>query len=213
MAVFEQLYNQLVSGTIAFLPNLLAAIIVLLIGFIVGRVCGWIVKEIIVRSTVEKYLVSFKNINIKFSELADIIVKWLIYLVFIQQATIYLGVAAITEFVSGVLAFLPGVIAASLIIYIGYIIATFIKDRIIGTKTMYSRISGELVFLLVIYISIAMGLKSITGINTTLLDYVLLVLLLSGGIGLAIALGLGLKDVVAKVATEYVNEAKIGRKK
>ena len=208
LAVLDEMLLALWTQFIGVLPGIVAAAITLLIGLILGKVCGWLAREVVKRSTVEKYIAKSKHLNLQISTLFDIIVRWLIYLVFIQQASIFLGVVAITQFVNGILAFIPGIIGATIIIIVGYVIALYLKENIIGSKDVYSRLTGHIVFLLVIYLSIATGLKSISGLNTTLLDYVLLAILVSVGLGFAIAIGLGLKDVVREIAKDFVKKKK-----
>ncbi len=185
------------------LVRLVGAVILLLIGFIVGKVSGRIVREIIVRSRLDEIASEEKYLNLKPSHLGDLVTRWVIYLVFIQQATEVLAINTITEFIGGVYNFILGVVAAALTIMIGYGLAIYIKDKIITSKTVYSDITGKLVFGLILYLSIAIGLKFIKGVDTAILDYILLVLVGSVGAGLAIAIGLGLKDVIREMAMDW----------
>ncbi len=195
------------------LVRLVGAIILVLIGFIVGKVSGRIVREILVRSRLDEIASEEKYLNIKPSHLGDVVTRWVIYLVFIQQATEILAIQTVTEFIGGVYNFILGVVAAALTILIGYGIAVYIKDKIITSKTIYSDITGKLVFTLILYLSIAIGLKFIKGVDTTILDYILLVLVGSAGAGMALAIGLGLKDVIREMAMEWKKAEKKQKRK
>jgi hypothetical protein len=63
----------------------------------------------------------------------------------------------------------------------------------------YSDIVAKILFFLILYISIAMALP-LVGIDPTLVNNILLVIIGSVGLGLAIAIGLGLKDTIARMA-------------
>ena len=207
MAVsLEVMLLSLWTSMINSIPDVIGAALTLVIGFIVGKIMGKVVREILVRSSVDKYISKTDHMNIEISKIGSLAVKWIIYLVFIQQAALFLGVTTINEFIGIVVVYISQVIFASIAILAGYSIAVYFKDRIIRAKTLYSDIIGNVVFFLVVYLSIAIGLKFITVLNTTIIDYLLLIIVASVGFGMSIALGLGLKDVVAATAKEYLKK-------
>lgn len=206
LAILEQALTELWSNFLVYTPRIAAAVVALIIGLILGKVIGRIVKNILEKIEISKYITRTEKLPINIPNLFSVISRWAIYLVFIQQAAVFLKVEAITLFVNNIIAFLPGLIEAAIIIIVGYIIGAYLKDQILASKTTYSDLVGKVIFFLVIYLSIAMGMKSVSGINTSLLDNVLLVILASAGIGIAIALGLGLKDVVKESAKEYLKK-------
>ncbi len=191
------------------IPGVVGATLTLVIGFIIGKIAGKIVKEILVRSNVDSYVSKTDHLNIELSKIGALVTKWIIYLVFIEQAFLFLGVTAITDFIGVVVAYISQVIFASVAILIGYSLAVYFKDKIVTSRTLYSDIVGKTVFFLIVYLSIAIGLKFITVLNTTIIDYLLLIIVASVGLGLAIALGLGLKDVVAAAASDFVKKKTI----
>jgi len=202
----ESMLSNLWISTQNAIPSVLAAAITLIIGFIVGKLLGKVVKEVLVRSNVDSYISETEHMSIKVSTIGSLLVRWIIYLVFIQQAAVFLGVSTITEFIGFVITYISQVVFAATTIIIGYAIAIYLKDKVITAKTVYSDIMGKAVFFLVIYLSIALGLKFITVLNTTIIDYLLLIIVASVGLGMAIALGLGLKDVVSAAAKEYLKK-------
>lgn len=207
MIDLESALTTLWNNVVNFIPGFVAAIITLVIGFIIGKVIGRVVKEALVRANVDKFISKQEHLNLEISSIFSVLIRWVIYVVFIQQAAMFLGVAAITTFVTSVLQFLPGLIAAAVVIIIGYVLAVYLKDQIITSKTMYSDIIGKVVFFLLVYISIAMALPFV-GINTALINNILLIIIASVGIGIAIALGLGLKDVISETAKDYAKRFK-----
>jgi len=192
------LMNTMLSGFIAILPNILAALIVLLFGLVLGRVLGRISEEIAVRSKIDKWISQKNHITFNVSSVANVIVRWVVYLVFIEQAAIFLGIAAVQSFISSIIGFIPGLIGAGIIIIVGYAIAIYMKERIITGKTMYSSIVGKIVFFLLLYFSIALALP-FTGVNPTLVNWALLIIIASFGLGMAIAMGLGFKEFFAEM--------------
>lgn len=200
--VYEQVFISLWDNFIGSLPGLIAAIITLLIGLVLGKVLGRVVKEVLIRTNVDSYTTEKHKLAFKLSDIFSLITRWWIYLVFIQQSAVFLNVAAITTFVNSLIAFIPGLVESAIIIIVGYVIASYMKDKIISAKTLYADIIGKTVFFLMVYISIALALPFV-GINPTLINWILLIIIAAIGAGLAIAIGFGLKDVVAQAAKDY----------
>ena len=213
MVGVEQALMNIWTSAAEILMNAVGAVVVLIVGFILGKILGRIVKEILLKVKLDEFVSEEKYLNIKPSVLGDIVTRCTIYLVFIQQAAMLLGVEAITQFVASAYEFILGVVAAVLTILIGYGLAVYLKDKVITSKTVYSDITGKLVFGLVLYLSVAIGLKFIKGVNTEILDYILLVIIASVGVGVAIALGLGLKDIIADMARTWLKAGKVQRRK
>lgn len=203
--MLEQTLLEIWDSIVAGIPGLIFAILTLLIGLGVGKLIGRIVREILLRSKIDKWTTEREKLPFRLYNIFDIIVRWLIYLVAIQQAAVFLGIVAVTTFVNSVIGFIPKLIGAAVIVIVGYVLAAYIKDRIIATKTLYADIVGKVIFFLLLYLSIALALPYV-GIDPTLINWILLVMIASIGLGIAIALGLGLKDVVAESARRYAKK-------
>ena len=197
---------------LAFVPNLIGAIILLIVGFIVGKVMGLVVREILVRTGVDRYLKKEEHLNFKASSVFDVIIRWAIYAVFISSAVQMLGIPILSNVMINIAYYIPRIIGSIIVILSAYAIAIYVKDEILAAKTIYSDVLGKAVFFLILYIGIAIGLP-IIGIDTTLIDNLLLILAGATGIGIALAMGFGLKDVVNDMAKDYAKDFKKKRKR
>jgi len=194
---------QIWASTLNILPNVIAAIILLLVGWALGKVIGRVVKEVLRRLRLDRY---FKfGEAFKVSEIFSIAIAWIIYLVFIKAAVGTLGIAALDEFVGNVLAFIPKILGAMIIILVGYVIAEYVQREVTKTKTEYSRTIGKVIFFFTLVISIAIALPFLQ-IDTTLINGIILILVGSIGLGIAIAIGLGLKDTVREMSKKYAKK-------
>jgi hypothetical protein len=189
------------------LPALITAIVWLIIGFIIGKIAGYIVKEILVRIKLDQYVVEREKLRMKLSDVFSTIAKWVFYLIFINIAAESLGIATLIELVRNAITFLVGAIEAAVIIIIGYSLASYIKDRVIRAKTIYGDITGKIIYFLIIYVAIALALPFV-GIDPTLINWILMIIVASFGLGMAIAIGLGLKEFVAQTARDYAKKFK-----
>jgi hypothetical protein len=205
------LWNSVINGVVIAIP----AILILIVGYIVGKVLGRVTKEILVRANVDKYVSKEEHIDIEVSSIASLIVRWLVYLITIAEAARISTLMVVQNAVLTVVTFASQAILAAATIIAGYSLALYIKEKIITSKTSYSDLTGKIVFGLILYLSIAIGLKFITIVDTSIIDQLLLVLVGAVGVGIAIALGLGLKGVVAYAAEQYMKESKTkaGRKR
>lgn len=196
---------------LSFVPNLIGAIIVLIVAFIAGKVLGLVVREILIRTGVDRYLKKEEHIKFKASSVFDVITRWAIYVMGFVGATQILGISALTEVMMTILLFIPQIIGAVIVILASYGVAVYIKDEILAAKTIYSDLLGKVIFFLIIYIGIAIALP-IVQVETQLIGNLLLVIVGAVGVGMAIAMGLGLKDVVREMGKDYANDFKKKRK-
>jgi hypothetical protein len=196
---------------LAELPNMITAILILVIGFIAGKVVSKVSKEVLMRVKIDKYITEKEKFKISISDLGSLISKWVVYILFIQMGVAALGITELTVLVSSAVNFLFGAVGAVVIILVGYIFAYFVKDEIVHSKTFYGDVVGNLIFFLIVYVSVALALPFVK-IDPTLINWLLIVIVGSLGLGLAIAIGLGLKDVVAQTAKGYEKKFKASRK-
>lgn len=224
--------SMALGGTVAVLQNLwqsfegystgiVSALVILVIGWAIGRVIGRVVREILERVQVNKYVQKEGHLNFEVSSIFDTVVRWIIYIVFISQATKALGVPILTEFLFGsVLPAIGGVVGAGIVVLVAYMIGVYFKERIIQTEereeTAYADISGKIVFWLANFFGVALALdiffKYVLRTGTRLVPNLLMIIVGGVSLGIAIATGLGLKDVVGEMAEDYAEEFKEKRK-
>jgi len=193
---------------IVFLPKLVGTLILLVIGWIVGYAIGRATKELMIRLKIDRYVTGKAKPTIRLSGIFSTVFSWAIYLAFIWAAVGYLEIAALNTLMEViVMQFIPGLLKAAIITIVGYVLAEYIRDKIETSKVMYSELMGKAVFFLIIYLALAVGLPQV-GIDLSLVNNMLLIIVGGFGIGLAIAVGLGLKDTVAALAKKYQKKLK-----
>ena len=198
----QEVIMTLWNSFLVELPAMITSIIILIIGFIIGKVVGKIVKEILTRIKIDKYISEKEKFKLNISDLGSLIARWVIYIWFIQLGVAALGIDQLTVLTSSAVDFLFGAVGAVIIILVGYIFAYFVKEKVVHSKTFYGDVVGNLIFFLILYVSVALALPFVK-IDPTLINWLLIVIVASLGLGLAIAIGLGMKDVVAETARGY----------
>ncbi len=202
-----EVLESLANATIEFTPKIFGAVVLLLIGWAIGSVVGRAIKEIIRRMKVDQFLFKGRRPVIKISSIIPLIISWTIYLLFIQAAIEVLGVQALMLAIGEILNFLPRLIEALVIILAGYGIGEYVRRQIEESDVAFSDIVGKVVFFLILYVTIAISLP-LLNIETFLINALLLIVVGSFGAGLAIAMGLGLKDEMRTAFKKYMRKLK-----
>jgi len=201
----QTILSNVYNSFLALVPGMVFAAITLVIGYVIGRVFGTVVERVSEKLGIDKLLKGVGALAaLKLSLLFGALTKWTIYIVFIVQAINLLGVQQISAIMNTLLTFIPGIVAAVVILLASYVIAAYVQ-RILGTRDIYTDILGKVLFFLIIFVGIAAALP-LVNLPTKLIDNVLLVIIASVGGGLALAIGLGLRDTVDQLAKDYIRK-------
>jgi len=217
----EEQISEIMSYLVASIPNLIGAAIVLLLGWIIGRVTGSFVRRLVDRSGLDESLSTTPIAKMMgdseraFSKASGKVTKWFIYLAAVLAATNILAIPLLSQWISVALTYIPVLVAGLLTILIGFIIADFIGDFISRTEaftqTRFTELLADGVRIFLYFTVTVIGLDTM-GLDVTLL-YVFARALswgLAAGIGLAIAIGFGWgsKDYIAENIGEWRQRAR-----
>ncbi len=185
-----------------FLPKLIAAIVVFLVGWLVAMLIGklvWhIVRLIRLDSALEK--VGFRRAWEKSGYKLNTphffyeIVKWFFVVVFLMAATDILGLSQVTDFLKSVVSYLPNVFVAILVMIIGFVVAKFLEGVVRGSVKATELASGNLLGSItkwsVLVFSILVALSQLR-IAEQIISIVITGLVAAGALALGLAFGLG----------------------
>ncbi len=210
IVVQDSVYN-LYDRAIQFLPNILAAIIVLLLGWIVGMFLGNLLKRALISIGIDglgdqlglKRLSERSGRSIRVSGIVQWIVKWFFILASIIAAADIMGLSTITNFFyNDVMGYAGHVIIAMVIILLGMLAANFLGDVVKGTVKAggfaTANMLGSLTRWAIMIFAIIAALSELQIAQTFLQDLfraVIAMLAIAGGL----AFGLGGKDHAKKV--------------
>lgn len=197
-------------GVLVFIPKLLGASFIFVIGCVTANMMGKLVSEILHRLHLDKafdktgWIQAFKKAEIKVSvsDFLGAIVKWILVFVFLLAVVEVLEFLEFAAFLSRILAFIPSVIV-SVLIFIVSVVASDILEKIVvasveKAEVGYSRLAGLLarwavlgfaVLAILVQLGIAKELVLIffTGVVAFLV------------ISFGLAFGLGGKEVAADI--------------
>lgn len=139
--VLQESFANLLQSTVAFIPNLLFAIIIFIIGWFLGSVVGRVISQAVRIAKVDHALKSagvedvVKRAGYTLNSGAFLggLVKWFIIIVFLMASLQVLNLTAVTLFLNQiVISFLPTVIVAVLILIVAAVIAEVAQGVVVG---------------------------------------------------------------------------------
>jgi len=202
--------QQALNGFFGFLPNLLAFLVILIVGFLIAKVVRGVLVKLLQKAGLDKALHSGQSgeyvekisPGASPSKLIGSVGFWLIFLFVLTAAIGALKIPAVTAFMNQVLAYLPNVIAAVII----FVIAGAIAGAVAGlvAKVMGDTPTGKLVAsvvpVLIMGIAVFMVLNQLR-IAPQIVTITYGVLLGSLGLGMALAFGLGGRETAGRLVS------------
>lgn len=151
--VLQQSFYGLFYGTVAFLPNLIVALVIFIIGWLVGAGLGRLVAQVVDAAKVDQALrsagveavVERGGLRMNAGVFLGGLVKWFFIIVFLVAAFDVLQLTAVTDFLrEAVLVHLPRVIIAVLILLVAAVLADVIQRVVAGSAAAANLRSANL---------------------------------------------------------------------
>jgi small-conductance mechanosensitive channel len=215
--VLNTSFQNLWVGVVSFLPNLVVAILILIIGWAIGALLGRVITQLIKslkldealkRTGVDEFL-SHGGINLNSGAFLGGLVKWFVILVFVIAALDVLQLTQVTAFLGGILAYIPQVIVAVLILLAAGIIGDVMKRIVVSAaRTAGSRSAGFLgsVTKWAIWIFAILVALSQLGIASVLIQTLFTGFVVAFSLALGLSFGLGGQEAAARVVDRVSKE-------
>lgn len=201
--VLSQSFQNLFYGLVAFIPNLVAAIIIFIVGWLVGVAVGRVVQQIIdalridqvLKSTGLERVLSRAGFQLSSGRFLGFLVEWFFIIVFLVASLQVLGLTQVNVFLSTVvLGYLPQVIVAVLILLVAAVIAEAAERVVSGSARAASlhaagflgKVARYAIWVFAILAALAQLNVAVMFVQTFFTGVVIAVSL---GIGLAFGLG------------------------
>jgi hypothetical protein len=203
--VTQSIQNGL-NELVAFIPELLAALAILVVGYLVAKAIGGLVARVLERANLDRTVHGgpggnwVQKVTGRPSRLIGTIAFWAVFLGAISLAVSVLGISALSAFVGEVFAYLPNVLAAVLIFLVAGAVAAGVAtlaSRFLG-DTSLGKIAATAAPVLVMTIATFMILDQLQ-IAENIVTITYAALLGAIALGSALAFGLGGRDVAARM--------------
>jgi len=194
---------------IKFLPTLLAALIVFIIGWLIAIALGKLVNRIVKAIKLDALLsklglkraLARAKLRLDSGRFFEELVKWFFIIVFLMATVDILGLYQVSEFLKGILYYIPNIVVAAIVLLAAVIIANFLQRLVrasVETAGLHGAgfISGITRWAVLVFGFIAA--LSHLGIAVTLLNTLVIGLIAMLALAGGLAFGLGGKDQAAR---------------
>ena len=202
-----------------FFLNLILIILILLVGWVIAKFIKTIIVSVLKavkldtlseRTKLEE-LLQKGGIKYTLSELIGAIFYWLILLITLVIAVNAVGLTAAAELLNRIILYIPNVIAAIFIIVFGAFLAR-VLGNVVQAACSNAGISqwaffAKMVEIAIVIFALAIALEQLN-IGKTIIGIAVNIILASLGLGFALAIGLGCKDIVGKAVAEWIEKIK-----
>ncbi|MDH5700578.1 MAG: hypothetical protein OEZ41_11525, partial [Nitrospirota bacterium] len=201
---------------IAYLPTLILAFMLLGLGYVLARVVSVVVTRLLqlmgfdrlLSRTAVQTLLERSGTKQKSSEILGMIAFWIIFLVFLIQASDTLSLTMVSDALTSIAYYIPKVGIAVLVLVLGLIAANFVRELITMTCSSagitHGTMVAQAVYVAVVLLIVVTAIDAL-GINTELLNNTIVILLAGLIGGAALSFGLGSRTAVANlIAAHYL---------
>ena len=201
--MFQPLQNAL-SAFLEFIPQLIGAIVILIVGYIVARLLQAVVGRLLraigfdhwmERGGIKQFFDRAQTSETPATVLG-ILVFWFVFIIAITMAADALGIQQVSQVLGQLIAYIPSIIAAILILVLAALLANFLAGIVRGA-TGSDLLANIARYAIIVYAAFA----AITelGIAVQLTAPTFLIVLGAAALAAAIAFGWGGRDVAKEI--------------
>ncbi|MEK7120258.1 MAG: hypothetical protein AAB824_01830 [Patescibacteria group bacterium] len=208
-------FMQIWAGFLSYLPVLLGAVIIFLVGWIIAATIGRLIEKLIRTVKLDvalaklglDRLMSRANMRLDSGKFLGELVKWFLILVFLLTATDILGLSQVSDFLKSVLMYVPNIIIAVVIMLAAVVISSFLQRLVKASVDASGLKSGSFLgmmtkwaVLIFAVLAVLEQLSVAPGLVQTFFSGLMYTLALAVGL----AFGLGGKEAAA----EFLNKVR-----
>jgi len=198
-----------------YMPNLFGGLLILVVGLLIGSIVKQLILTVVTFSKIDLLfhktkLIKKEEVNV-WTEVLSEILKWMLIIVFLVPALEVWGLSRATSVVNQILFYLPNVVVAVVIAFVGILASNLTSDLIRhSVKTMGSTASnslavftrGTIMFFTVLVVLNQLGVAQ--DLIRILFTGIVAMLSLAGGL----AFGLGGKELAKELLEELKSRLK-----
>jgi len=204
----------------ANLPNYFSMLIILLVGYAVGRIIEKLVyillrKFLNLEGWLKRKKLTGAIYKIEISRLISLMAKWYVYILFLAQAILFINLPILTSFFSMLVEYLPRIFASIIVFILGLLLGEIIKQEIMKSNYAYRKELGSAAKYLIAYLVLVITLQNI-GFDVSILIELLKIAFAGFVITLSLIIGIGVgfayKKEIGNLVKDLVKKQKKKRK-
>ena len=202
-----------------YVPNVIAAAIILAVGLVLSKIVASIIGRVLKLSKIDvaseksglAKMLKVGEIKPALSEIIETLIYWILVLIVAATTAQALKFTAATDLITRLIAYIPNIISAVLVLAIGTFLASilgsFVSAATKNAGVKKANLLTQIVKTALIIFAVAIAMEQLQ-IGKAIVTQIVSIVLLSIGAGFAIAFGLGCKDTVAKMVNDFLNSLK-----
>ncbi len=204
--------QEALSQFFSYIPQLIGAIVILIVGYIVARILQAVVGRILQgigfdgwmeRAGIKRFFDRADTRQTPASILGKLIF-WFVFIIAIVMATDALGIRQVSAVFSQLIAYIPNIIAAILILILASLLANFVAGLVRGATGM--DVLGTVAQVAIIVYAVFAALTQL-GIAVQLTAPTFLIVLGAIALAAAIAFGFGAQGVARDIVERAYNRS------
>lgn len=210
-------FNGVWLQFVGFLPSLIGAALIFVLGVLVALVLERIAERIVHHVKLDSLLVKLNvneylhraNLQLDSGYFLGKVVYWLVFLSFVLATSDVLGFDALSVFIGDILFYIPNVLVAFLIMVATLVVAEFLR-RLISASILGARMhSAKFLGLLTwwtVFVFGSLTAVSQLGVAVTIINGIVVSLMVMLALAGGLAFGLGGKDEAARLLVKLREE-------
>jgi hypothetical protein len=214
-AIFLGISNA-VNTFLAAIPQVIGALLILLIGWILSSVLARIVTAALARVGADRLFADHGSrvygrqaAQFTPSIVAGEIVKWIVRLIFLVAAANVLGMPQVSQLLNDILLWIPNLIVAAIVLLVAPLVARFVRGLIeVGAGNMgftNAGLLGQIAEVAIVAFAVLIAVNQL-GIAADLVNILFIGVVGALALAFGLAFGLGGRDVAAEI-TQRAYEA------
>jgi small-conductance mechanosensitive channel len=209
--------DETLTAVANFLPQLVGALLILLVGWILGRIVGGIIRRLTDRTDIDRHVMAtplggaLGGTEKAVSRSLGRVGAYFVYALAILAAADALAVDLLSEWIASAVSYLPALVAGLLIIVVGFVVADFLADVVAHTESVtdtgYTDAFADGLRIFLYFVVTVIGLGTM-GVDVQILNTFAQAAAwgVAAGVALAIgiAFGLGGRDYVAENIDDWL---------
>jgi hypothetical protein len=218
-AMLIKTWSVVLDRTALFLPKLLVGIVILIVGLVVARLVRGLAARLFLAIRLDRIsdrmgisaFLARGDVRHTVAEILATAVYWLVLIVSLQILGVALGFEGMSAFFAEILGYLPRIIVALVIIMAGVAVGSFFGGavQVAGSNAGLpgAKAVGAAVKYLVSFFALVMALEQLK-IATQLLVATLQIVIGAVALALALAFGLGCKDLARQAVQDWLSKSR-----
>lgn len=217
-----QTWDTIVQQVAYFVPRLVGGILILLLGLVIARLMRGLTVRFLVAIRLDRLaerlgiraFLARGDVHYTLAEVFATVIYWLVLLFSFQVLGMVLGLEGVADFFAQILGYVPRLLVALVVLLVGVVVSSFFAAavRVAAYHAGFpaTRALGQAVKYLVIFFALVIALEQLhiaTELLVNTLQIIIASVALAVALGLALAFGLGCKDLAQDAVRHWLEKA------